>query len=320
AATALDGYPMARQGKAQLAIGVARMSSAVGGVLAMLAVIAVIGPMAQLALKFGSREMFLVALAGLTMIVTVVRGDPRKAAVSALVGLLIAAMSANLVTGQTRVTFGMLELRDGVPFIAALIGLFAITEMFVISGNRSLQDSAVSINTGQPLATRSTPWSALGHLARESTAGMATVFRYPATVFRSVFVGLIFGMIPGVGAAVANFVSYGLARRRSKDSERFGTGHPEGIVASEVTDNAVTGGTLVPTMVLGVPGTGTAAVMLAALILHGVQVGPDVMRHEGVAVYATLFGLLIASVLILPLGVTLATPLTYITRAKPAYL
>jgi putative tricarboxylic transport membrane protein len=324
AATAIEGYPLAKQGKAQHAISVARMSSALGGLGGMVVVLAVIGPMAQLALKFGSREMFLVALLGLTMIVTVVRGDPRKAAVSALLGLLIAAMSANVVTGQSRLTFGFLQLQDGVPFIAALMGLFAFTQMFLIAGDRSLENAGAQAppqtTAVAQVRRRSRPLRALQHLGRESLGGMSTVFRYPVTIVRSVFIGLVFGIIPGGGAAVANFLSYGLARRRSKTPELYGKGAAEGIVAAEVADNAVAGGTLIPTMILGVPGTGTAAVMLAALVLHGVQIGPDVMRTEGVAVYATLFGLLFASLMILPLGVILATPLTLITKAKPAYL
>ena len=319
AATALDGYPLARQGKAQLAIGVARMASALGGIGSVLVVIAVIGLMAQLALEFGSREMFLVALLGLAMIVTVVRGNPFKAAVSALLGLLIAAMSANVITGQPRLTFGLLELHEGVPFVAALIGLFAFTEMFLIAGDRSLRDAAVPLPT-TPGIGRWRGLETVKSLARESLAGMGTVFRYPVTLVRSIMVGLLFGIVPAGGAAVGNFLAYGLARNRSKKPETFGKGNPEGIVAPEAADNAVAGGTLVPTLVLGVPGTGTAAVMLAALILHGVQIGPDVMRTEGAAVYATLFSLMLASILILPLGTIFATPLTLITRAKPAYL
>lgn len=137
---------------------------------------------------------------------------------------------------------------------------------------------------------------------------------------RSSILGTIIGIVPGAGAAVANFLAYGGAKRASKEPELFGKGNPEGVVASETADNAVTGGTLVPTLTLGVPGSASAAIMLAALVLHGVQPGPRVMATHGSEVYAVLLGLLVASLAIVPVGILLAAPMALILRIRPAVL
>jgi putative tricarboxylic transport membrane protein len=313
AATALDGFPLAQQGRANLAIGLARMASSVGGVIGMVIVLAIISPMATIALSFGSREMFAVAVFGLTMISTLLGSNVRKSLISALLGLLIAAMSANTMTGQARLTFGFIELYDLVPFVPALIGAFALTQMFLTSGRKSLlpEDSAI-IEDYRPKGIA-------GEVA-DILEGIKATFRFPRTLIRSSLVGLVVGAIPGTGAVIANFLSYGLAKRGSKNPEEFGKGSLEGVIASEAADNGVACGTLVPTMTLGIPGSGTAAVMLVAFLLHGVQPGPSVMLTHTAAVYATLVALLFASILILPLGVLLAQPLTFVTRLKPAYL
>lgn len=312
AATALDGYPMARQGNAELAIGVARMASAVGGVIAIAIVLTVIGPISQLALLFGAREMFIVAAFGLMIIAAVIGDDVWKGLLAGLLGLLIAAMSANPMTAQTRWTLGFIELYETVPFIPALIGLFAFTEMFswISSGrDRLIQKAAAA-----------PPSSSLREALARLKDGILTALSYPKTLLRSALLGTFVGSIPGTGQVVGTFLSYGIAKRTSRRPEQFGKGTPEGVVASEATDTAVTAGTLVPTLTLGIPGSGTAAVMLAALYLHGVQPGPRVMVTHGGEVYAVLLGLLVACVLILPIGVLLASPLVHVTRLRPSIL
>ncbi|MPZ60938.1 MAG: hypothetical protein GEU93_06515 [Propionibacteriales bacterium] len=314
AATALDGYPLANErGRPGFAIGLARMASAIGGVFGAVVVLVLIGPMSALALSFGARELFVVALAGLAIISVVVGPDVPKGLASGLLGLLIAAMSANTITAQPRFTFGFVELFESIPFIPALIGLFAISEMLLLSRRHRLVDG--DQGRQKPAGTIRSPES-----RGEIWAGVATPFRYPATLLRSSSLGLLFGIIPGVGSAVANFVSYGLAKRASTTPEEFGRGTPEGVVASESSDNALTAGTLVPTMTLGIPGSGTAAVMLAALLLHGVQPGPTVMTSHAAEVYAVILGLLVASIIILPLGLLFTAPLMYVTRLQPDVL
>ena len=312
AATAIDGYPMAQKGKADLAIGIARMASVLGGVLATTVVLIVITPLSDFALNFGTRELFAVAIFGLTVIGSVVGRDFRKGMVSALLGLLFAAMSTSPETARPRFTMGFLQLYEGVPFVPAIVGLFAITEMLLIAKKSSIVDPTLADQLSE---------SRGGLLVqlREVVEGIKVTLRYPGMILTSTGIGLFLGSIPGIGTAVANFISYGEAKRRDK-SGKMGTGRPEGIIASEACDNAVTAGTMVPTLTLGIPGSATAAVMLTALFLHGVQPGPRVMvTHVGEA-YAVLLGLLLASILILPLGVLLATPMTRIVKVPPAVL
>jgi putative tricarboxylic transport membrane protein len=306
AATALDGYPMGQRGEGGLAIGIARMASACGGVIGAIIVLLVITPMSVLALKFGSVEMFLVALFGLTLITTVVGDNIRKGLISAGIGLLIAAMSADPFYGDARFTMGFLELYDKVPFVPILIGLFAITEMYFLSKKTNLFDKAM-IKPGN-------------NTFRDLIEGIKETLKYPKDIFRASIIGTVIGAIPGTGTAISNFISYGIAKRSSKRKEKFGTGIPEGVIASEACDSSVASGTMIPTLTLGIPGSTTAAIMLAALYLHGVRPGPQVMVNQAPEAYAVILTILVASILILPLGSLLASPLIALTRVSTSIL
>jgi putative tricarboxylic transport membrane protein len=315
AATALDGYPMALAGQAERAIGVARMSSVLGGVFAGTAVLLIIGPLGDIALRFGAREIFIVALFGISVIAIVMGDNIRKGMIAAIGGLLIASMAANPYTGQPRFTLGYIELYSEIPFVPAVIGLFGIAQMlYIASRSDETPASAAPAAAGGSLLVRAT------RSFREVLAGIRATLRYPITTLRSAFIGLIIGIIPGIGTASANFVSYGLAKRFSDEPESFGKGNPEGIVASEACDNAVANGTLIPTLTLGIPGSATAAIILAALYLHGIQPGPRLFANEAALVYAVVIASIIGSILILPLGVLLSAPLALVTRVKMPYL
>lgn len=306
AATALDGYPLALQGKAQLAIGVARVSSTFGGAFSVVVILAAIGPMAVLARQFGSRELFIVALFGLVVISSVIGQNVRKGVFAAFLGLLVGAMSASPQTGQPRFTLGYIELYETVPFVPAIVGLFALTQMMVLSQRSNSRDGFTLTEVPQE---DSKSWV----LFNES---VKACFRRPAILVRSSAIGLGLGAIPGVGTAAANFISYADAKRRSKDPSKFGSGTLDGVIASEACDNAVASGTLVPTLALGIPGSGTAAVMLAALFLNGIQPGPRVLITHQAEVYAILLGMGLASLLLLPLGIILSAPLQAIMRVQ----
>jgi len=312
AATAIDGYPMTKQGRAGEAIGIARMASATGGMIGCAVVIVVIGPLAGVALRFQSPEVFLVTMIGLTVIGTVVGDAPRKGILSALLGLMVASMAASPQTAEPRLTFGFLELYDEIPFIPVIIGLFAFTEMFLIAGRRSILDQASDLQ-----ALRQPGWVSI---VKDALGGMRKTLRYPRDIVRSALIGLGIGIIPGMGVTISNFVAWGEAKRRSKTPERFGHGAEEGVIASEACDNAVTSATMVPTLTLGIPGGGTAAIMLAALYLHGVQPGPRLMETHGPEAYAVLLAMFFASLLILPIGTILAAPMAQVVRLPPSYL
>lgn len=316
AATALDGYPMAMQGQAERAIGVARMASALGGVIAGGVVLAVIGPLGDIALQFGAAEIFVVALFGLTVIAIVIGDSIRKGLIAASTGLLIAAMSANPLTGQPRFTMGFIELYGDVPFVPAVIGIFGVAQMFILATQDTVGERAKSEidAAGRGLSAR------LSAALQEAVGGIVATLRYPVTILRSSLLGLIIGIIPGMGTSAANFISYGVAKQFSHKPDDFGKGTPEGIVASEACDNAVASGTLIPTLTLGIPGSATAAIVLAALYLHGIQPGPRLMATEAPLVYALVLSAIIGSVLILPIGLILSAPLALVTRVRPAYL
>jgi putative tricarboxylic transport membrane protein len=196
-------------------------------------------------------------------------------------------------------------------FSAVLFALAAVG-----FGRRALHtgdDLMLWLATGSVLASVT---KALG----DAVTGSLNALRYPLVIIRSAAVGLGLGVIPGVGTPVATFVSYGITKRASKSPERFGKGAPEGIVASEAADNAVASGSLVPTLTLGVPGSAVAAIILAALFTHGIQPGPRLMTTNVAEVYALLIAMVIASLLILPFGIILAAPLTWVTRIPIPYL
>lgn len=339
AATALDGYPMTKNGQGGLAVGAARAASVFGGVLAGVAVVFVVGPMSTVALKFQSPEMFLVAIMGLTVIASVSGKGASGIArgwMSAFLGMLLASMAASPETGQPRMTFGFIELYSALPFVPVVIGIFGLAQMFTLPLEDEAQSPTRSPNSHAVRSANATgPWRSAHQAirasitsgidfvmrdARETARGAALALRELINVARSSFIGLIVGIVPGLGPSIANFVAYSEARRASKSPESFGKGNPEGVIASESCNNAVAPATLVPTLTLGVPGSATAAVMLGALYLHGVVPGPRVMVDGRPEVYAVLLSTIVAAVLILPVGLLLTAPLLRLAAVPIPYL
>lgn len=323
AATALDGYPMAQQGKANLAIGIVRAASAIGGLIGGVIVIFLIGPFSKFALTFQSPETFLMALFGL-LIIGSIGGDWLKGFLSGFMGVLIAMMSASVETAVPRMTFGFPELYGNVPFVPAVVGLFGIAQMLDFLSN-PYQDLSGLTPKDDTKRHRWTDhirnfYKILAQDTKEAIDGVKIALGSPFNILRSSFIGLTVGIVPGVGTSVANFVSYAEARRSSKDPESFGKGNPDGIIACEACDNASVAGTLVPTFTLGIPGSSTAAILLAALYLHGVQPGPQVMVYNSAEVYSVLWAIIISGVLIMPIGIILAVPLVWMVRAPQRYL
>lgn len=310
AVTAIDGHPISQAGRPGFAIGIARSASTFGGTLSIVIIIAAIGPIAAVAFTFTSPETFLAILFGLLLIGSVAGQDKLKGLVSVLLGLLIASMGANSSTAQGRLTFGQLELYQGLPFIPVLIGLFAITEMLLLAQRKNVQTAEAASSRGTRMrATLLDAWQGIGEVSR-----------HPRTVVRSSIIGLGAGIIPGVGTTLGNLVAYDRAKRSAGASGRFGRGDVRGVIASESADNSVVSGTLIPTLTLGIPGSGTAAIMLAALYLQGYVPGPQFMADEPSIAYAILISVLIASIAILPVGTVLSAPLAALVKVRPAFL
>lgn len=319
AVTALDGFPLTQQGRGALAVGAARMASTLGGVLGSLVVIVAIAPISHLALLFGSREMFAVAVLGLFIIGTVAGDQPLRGLLAGALGMIFATVGLDPITSQPRLTFGLLGLYDGLPIVAVIVGVFALSQVLTLANSRSGKIRHTSADDQDEMRGETKGRPGLASL-REAGAGIRVTLSRPVLILRSTAVGLVVGLVPGAGSAIAGFASYAIAKRRSSEPESFGKGNPEGIIAAEAADHGVTAGTLVPTFTLGVPGSGTSAVMLAALYLHGVTPGPRVMVTNRPEVYAVLVGLLIASVLILPLGILFGTPMTRLASVSAGYL
>lgn len=284
-ATTLDGYPLALQGKPDFALGLALTASAFGGFVAACIAVMIVHPISRIALEFGPAEIFLLALAGIAIIVGVSDKSPAMGLMGGMLGIMIGTMPADPTNAIPRLTFGFLELYDRVPDIAAMIGLFAFGSLLDLtnSGKDGLELTSVAKgNIGQ---------------YRGILEGSVRVFKSKLTLISSTLIGLFIGILPGAGINVASFMAYSQAKTFSKNSDKFGTGVPEGVIAPEAANNAVAGGAVVPTMTLGIPGSATAAVMLAALIMHGIRPGPQVIREYPNQVYALFVAVILASLL-----------------------
>src|SRR5690606_38974584 len=198
---------------------------------------------------------------------------------------------------------------EGISFIPALVGLFAVSEMLILLARHRHGPTQVDVDTRSLRAELRAAWRG----ARET-------LRHKKTVGQANVVGVILGLIPGIGTSIASFIRYSLAKRRSKTSEKFGKGTPEGVIASEACDSSAIGATMVPTLTLGIPGSATMAVVLASLYLQGIQPGPQVLVSHGAEAYAAILAVILASILIMPLGVLLASPMAMVTKVPSKYL
>ena len=302
AATTFDGYPMSKQGKAKNALAMSAVASSVGGLFTIIALFIISPVLVEIVLLFGSPEYFLIALLGLSMITIVSQGSMVKGLVAGMFGLLLTTIGIAPVEPTLRYTFGWFAIRDGLSYVAALIGLFAVTEMLILARDQTeIADADISIS---------------GSL-REGIRG---TIRHPVTVVKSAFIGMGVGAIPGSGASVSNFLAYGEAMRTSKNSEKFGDGNPEGVISSEASNNGTVGGSLIPTLSFGIPGSGSTAVLLGGLIMHGLIPGPDLFTSQLPQTYSMFIALFVGNVVILALGLTVITKLSYVTQIDTNYI
>jgi putative tricarboxylic transport membrane protein len=279
AATALDGYVMTRRGEAGQALGVAVFSSVTGGIISVLVLIFLAPMLANFALRFSAAESFALAVFGLSIISSVSGGSVLKGLLAGFAGLLLATVGMDPLVGLPRFTGGMSELYS-VPFIPIMIGLFAAAEAFKMLSESSKVNEVKTV-IGRILPTRESWRKVWG------------------TILRSSGLGTAIGIIPGAGADIAAFVSYGEARRFSKHPEKFGKGAVEGVAAAEAGANGCTGGAMLPMLTLGIPGDAVTAIMLGALTLQGMQPGPRLFQEHGDLVYTLFAGLLFCYVMLL---------------------
>ncbi len=282
-ATALDGYPMAQQGKAGKALGIALYASCIADFISNMALILLAGWLASFAMNFGPPEFFTLIVFSLTIIAGVSGESLIKGIVAAVVGLLLATVGMDLIFGSNRFTYGSANLMGGLNFIAVLIGLFALPEIF--SYIRKPEEMAGSV---RKLGNSGVTWSELRRSLK--------------SIFRGSFIGVFLGSIPGIGAAPSAFLSYSEARRTSPHQENFGKGEVEGVAAAEAGNNGVAGATLIPLLSLGVPGDVITAIIIGAFMIHGLQPGPMMFDTHPDLIYALFLGLIISSFLLLAIG------------------
>ncbi|MEX0606585.1 MAG: tripartite tricarboxylate transporter permease, partial [Halofilum sp. (in: g-proteobacteria)] len=281
AATTLDGYPLARKGYAQQALVLTFVASTIGG--SITAAIAMVGSpyLARLAYYLHSVEMVVVMLFGLTLIAVIAAKDTLKGLLSGAIGLLLGAVGADHIYSNPRGTFGFLELYEGIPLIPALVGLFAISEALVM-----LEQKSIVTQDGRERMLDSS-W-------KKSFEGIRWGLRRKWHVMWTSVIGLVIGAVPGAGASIGSFVAYQQSRTFSRTPEEYGKGHIEGVLAPEAANNGVASGSLVPLLVIGVPGGSTAAVMLVVLTYHGVQLGPRVFEQQPELAYGVFMTMVFA--------------------------
>ena len=287
APTALDGYPLARQGQRRKALTVAIFASTIGDFLATWLLIFLTAPLAAIAVRIGKVDLMAILVFAMTFIAALSGKSLAKGLIAGLIGIILATVGLEPETAVQRMTFGSVRLFDGLPLIAIAIGIVAVAEMLI-----QLEEHIAAKSNGDVL-DRDDDASGIsreewGRIAKPIAGGTA--------------VGAFVGILPGLGAAIASFASYGLAQRMSKNPDSFGKGNIEGVAAAESADNAVIPSSLIPLLAMGIPGSVIAAILAAGFTMHGIIPGPMVMRDSPDFILGLFGSLLIASPLMLVIG------------------
>jgi putative tricarboxylic transport membrane protein len=283
AATCLDGFPMAQRGEAGRALGMATVASTIGGIFSVVVLMFTAPALARLAYQFTPPEYFALAVFGLSMLASISAGAAIKNIIAGVFGVLLATVGMDMMTGVERFTFGVWELSEGISFIPVMIGIFAVSELLVQSTmvNRIVQRVAL---TAVKLPSR---------------ADYRKTWR---TILRSCGIGTFIGILPAEGATVASLIGYNEAKRWSRNKQEFGKGAIEGVAGAEAANNAATGGAMVPTLALGIPGSATTAVILSAFLVLGIRPGPHLFTEQAPFVFAIFGSMFIANVMFFGLG------------------
>lgn len=291
-ASCWDGFPMTQKGQGGVAMGISAMGSFIGGILGWISLVAFSPLLLRVALKMGPPEYFAVALLALSLLALASGGQVLRGLFLGGIGLLLSYIGRDPITAETRFTFGSLYLEDGLPLAPMLLGLFALSQVLILSeqGGSIAQIRAVG----------------------KISEGFRKVFHLPATILRGGLVGVFMGVLPALGLSSANIVAYMVEKRASKHPETFGTGEPRGLLAPEVAKNCCVVGDLIPTLILGIPGSAVGAIFLAAMIMHGLQPGVQFFERSGALPYTVFMGILLAQFSFFILGTFFAR---YVVRA-----
>lgn len=302
AATAIDGYPMTLKGQAGKALATATIASFIGGIFSSIALYVLSPLLADLALKFGPKEYFWLSIFGLTIIAGVSAKSMLKGLLSGALGLVLSTIGMDPMLGIPRFTFGLNGLLEGLPFTATLIGLFSMSQVLLLAekkikqltGEREVKDKV--------------------HLDKDELKRITPISLWTAAI------GTVVGILPGAGGTIASFIGYNEAKRFTKNKEAFGTGIIEGVAGPEAANNAVTGGSLIPTLTLGIPGNSVTAILLGGLVIQGLRPGPDLFTVHGKTTYTFFAGFVIVNILMLILGLFAVRLFAKVSKVSDAVL
>lgn len=284
--TALDGYELTKQGRSGEALSMSVISSTVGGLVSVVALMFLAPPLAKAVIAFGSAEMFLLAILGLTIIVSLSKDSLTKGMMVGLFGMLLSVVGTDTLTGQDRYTMGIMQLYGGIDSVAAVIGMYSASQVFKLAAQkrRTIQyDIGDSISQLKPVSLK-------------------VIAKNWFNMIRSGVIGTYVGILPGAGVSIASALAYNTARSASRSPEEYGNGSLEGLAASEAANNGVVGGSLIPLLTLGIPGNTVSAVFLGGLIIHGMRPGPQLFKEHGAVTYALFVGLFLATLIMMVVG------------------
>ncbi len=301
AATVLDGYEMRRQGRAGEALGISLWSGVVGGLVGLAMLILLTEPLSRLALAFRPMSYFALGILGLSVIASLSGKSLLKGAAAALLGLMVATVGTDPISGVGRFTFGSPELLDGIAPIFVMVGLFAVSELMNRSG---VTPSAMGKQ--EPFRVRLPSLGMMNRLKRSQFIGA--------------LIGTFEGLVPGAGGSIASFLSYNEAKRWSKQPEEFGKGSPEGIAAPETSNNAVASTALIPLLSFGIPGSNSAAILLGGLLIHGLLPGPRLFEENGDIIIGLYTGSFVAVVSLLVVGILVLPVCIWLVNRPRPYL
>lgn len=284
--TAMDGYNMTKKGQGGKALGMAAIASWIGGSISAIFLFLLAPPLSKLTLLFGSFEMFLLAIFGLSIIVGLSKGSMVKGLMSGALGVLLATIGIDSITGTYRYTMNMPALYEGLPLVAVIIGLYSLGAVFELGESKSTTIQGKGIKVGK----------------KDILPNFQDMKKTIRTILRSGIIGTFSGITPGAGMSIGSAISWEAARRKSKTPETFGNGEIEGVAASESGNNAVVGGSLIPLLTLGIPGNAVSAIFLGGLLIHGLRPGAALFTTHATTTYGLIWGFLFANLVMIVIG------------------
>ena len=302
AATWIDGFPMTKKGMASKALGGSIVASFIGGTFSAIILVLMAPFLARQALKFGPPEYFALAVFGLSIVVALIGESLLKTGIVTFIGLILATFGMDPILGYARFTFHNINLISGIPFACAVIGIFGSSQVLMLSQQEIITEARKEKTTTKYLPT-----------LRELKECLTTIIK-------SAIIGTGIGIIPGAGSSFASFVAYSQAKKSSKHPEKFGTGILEGVIAPDTANNAVTGGSMVPLLSLGIPGNAVSAVFIGALMIHGLEPGPLLFKNSPEIVHTIFIGFFLANIFMLIYGLLIAKYMSVITTIPTSIL